>query len=384
MNDYLSELSLDGEEDYAFWESTKDLTAIQPESSALNAAQELIGLMHLINGLQGTRGNLFRIADINDRGCGPEWIGRIISPYHAQHRKYEMFRAILFHLRFWDYNVTHHLPLHALNPLVTFFFGEAHRLGLHMPPADFDYILYGHGEQTAVMCARLNELVKSIRNIENNSQVCEAVKRFRRASNDNFKSATKYLEAMFAVHSRLLVVRVDLAYRKYINAKQNYYHPAISIEQFLMHRRQLLESFQRNPIFEHLLGYMVKLEHGREKGFHCHCMFLFDGSDTRQDISIGALIGEFWTHHITQGSGLYYNCNLKPKYFYNGLGMVSYRDAEKRFGLDLAVKYMTKSDVIARLSLGNARIFTRGEMPVIPAVKRGRPRVYTRDMSLYV
>ena len=374
MNDYLPELSLDEEEDYAFFESTKDMTAIQPESSALNAAQELIALMHLINGLQGTRGNLFRIADLNDQWWGPEWIGRIISPYHARHRKYEMFHSILFHLRFWDHNVTHHLPLHAMNPLVTFFFSEAQRLGLQMPPDEFDYILYGHGEQTTMMCARLNELVKSIRNIENNSQVREAVKRFRRASNDNFKSATHYLEAMFAVHSRFLVVRVDLAYRKYINAQQNYYHPAVSIEQFLMHRQKLLESLQRNTIFENLLGYMVKLEHGRENGFHCHCLFMFDGSDVRKDITIGNSIGDFWMRDITQGSGLYHNCNLHPNYFYNGVGMVNHYDAEKRFGLDIAVKYMTKSDVIARLSLGNARIFTRGEMPIIPAVKLGRPR----------
>ena len=86
------------------------------------------------------------------------------------------------------------------------------------------------------------------------------------------------------------------------------------------------------------------------------------------------MIGEFWVNHITHGNGLFYNCNLSQNYFYNGVGMVHSADAEKRIGVDYAVKYMTKADAIMRLSLGNARIISRGVMPNIPDVKRGRPR----------
>ena len=372
MNIHLLNNTANSDAEYAFRQSTEDLTAEQPDHSALRAANEIISLMHLINDLQKTRGKLFRIADINDQGYGAEWVGRIISPYHARHENFRLYLDIPFHLKSWHQNVTYHLPLHALNPLVTFFFDEAQRLGLHMPPIEFEHILYGQGEQTTMMCARLNELVKSIRQIEQNIQVGEAVKKFIRASNDNYSSATQYIESLFAVHARLLVVRVDLAYRKYANFQQ---HPVASIDQFLMHRRQLLESLQRNPIFEHLLGYVVKLEHGRKKGFHCHCLFLFDVSKVREDISRATMIGKFWENHITKDSGLHFNCNLDPNYFYNGLGMVNYDDAEKRFGLDLAIKYMTKPDGIARLSLGNARIFSRGEMPVVPDIRLGRPRI---------
>ena len=375
MNSYLQNSTHNSDAEYAFRQSTEDLTAMQPDYNALRAANETISLMHLIGDLQKTRGQLFRIADINDQGYGAEWVGKIISPYHAPHKNFRMFCEILFHLESWHQNVTYHLPFHALNPLVKFFYSEAQRLGLQMPPVEFEYILYGQGDQTTMMCARLNELVKSIRQIEQNSQVSEAVKKFIRASNDNYSSATRYIESLFAVHARLLVVRVDLSYLKYTNIQQQHYHPAVSIEQFLMHRRQLLESIQRNPIFGHLLGYVIKLEHGREKGFHCHCLFLFDGSKVREDISRATMIGDFWKNHITKGSGLHFNCNLEPKYYYNGLGMVNYDDVEKRFGLDLAIKYMTKPDGIARLSLGNARIFSRGEMPDVPEVPLGRPRM---------
>jgi hypothetical protein len=86
------------------------------------------------------------------------------------------------------------------------------------------------------------------------------------------------------------------------------------------------------------------------------------------------MIGGYWVNEITDNKGLFYNCNLYPHYFYDGLGMVDRDDTKKLTGIEYAVKYMTKPDAIVRLSLGNTRIFTRGVMPEIPDVRLGRPR----------
>lgn len=60
---------------------------------------------------------------------------------------------------------------------------------------------------------------------------------------------------------------------------------------------------------------------------------MFDGSDARQGISHGTMIGKFWIDVITQGDGVFHNCNQRSSYFYNGVGMVHHNDAENELAL---------------------------------------------------
>jgi hypothetical protein len=370
------EHNYDQDAEIALMQSTQNLTAVQPKHAAFGVVQHLISLMHLIKNLQQSSGELFKISDINDQRVSPEWIGRIICRYPHDHKNALLFNSIIEHLNYWNEYMKGEFPMHQFNPYFYYFFNEAQRFGLHFSPGEFEYIFYGCDERSVALCANLNAFVNSLRKIGENTVVAAEMKKFRRASDDNYRSGTKYVETTFNKHSRLMVVRVDLAYQKYpvSDPFQGYEHYMTSADEFLMHRNKLLESLQRHPIFEHLKGYMIKLEHGREKGFHLHCMFMFDGSKIREGISRGQMIGEYWVNEITHGTGLFYNCNLNPNYFYNGVGMVEHDDLEKRIGIDYAVKYMTKPDAIVRLSLGNTRIFTKGVTPALPEVKLGRPR----------
>jgi hypothetical protein len=375
-----NEHDYDQDAEAALIQSTHDLTALKQRYTAFGVAQHLISLMHLISSLQYSTGDLFKVSDINDESVSPEWTGRIICTYPADHKNKLLYNSLLDHLTFWSQSVVDEFPMHEFNPYFRYFLNEANQCGFCFSPFDdFDFIFYRCEERTDWMCAKLNKFVNSIRKIGENIVVAAEMKKFQRASDDNYRSGMNYVETLFDKYSRLMVVRVDLAYRKHhlvSDPLQEYVpeHYVTSEDEFLMHRQKLLEGLQRHPIFEHLRGYMIKLEHGREKGFHCHCLFMFNGSKVRQGISLGQMIGGYWVNEITDNKGLFYNCNLYPHYFYDGLGMVDRDDTKKLTGIEYAVKYMTKPDAIVRLSLGNTRIFTRGVMPEIPDVRLGRPR----------
>ena len=128
-----------------------------------------------------------------------------------------------------------------------------------------------------------------------------------------------------------------------------------------------------------MVGYVWKLEYGREKGHHYHMMFFLDGAKVRQDIVIAKLIGEYWNNVITQGKGVYYNCNgNKARYRHCGVGMIHYSEAEKLRSLkEMAAIYLTKADrYVSACMPGNNRTFGKGNSPKVGERSVGRPREY--------
>ena len=194
--------------------------------------------------------------------------------------------------------------------------------------------------------------------------------RNRRNSQANCQSLHKLIDGLFKRHSRLMVLRVDLAYTEFDT-------PYIDYETARYHREQLCYAFSHNPLFDDLLGYTWKLEWQPKKGFHYHFMFFFDGHQCRDDVNRSRLIGELWARSITGGQGLYYNCNLDAdqRYRYNAMGLVDYYDFEKQRGLDNLAKYLTKIDEYAAM-LVEGRTFQTSQMPTPPSGPRlGRPRL---------
>jgi hypothetical protein len=126
-----------------------------------------------------------------------------------------------------------------------------------------------------------------------------------------------------------------------------------------------------------MVGYCWKLEYGGEKGFHYHMIFFYDGSKVQQDTNIARMIGEYWMNVITQGKGLYYNCNAdKGKYERCGIGTINHYDTELIENLKLAAQYLAKPDDYLRDNASNIevdRTFGRGVMRE-KTENRGRPR----------
>lgn len=188
-----------------------------------------------------------------------------------------------------------------------------------------------------------------------------------RNSQNNYKRFWTLLDALFANHSRLQIVRVDCEYTLEDT-------PNISYDTASHHREQLFHQVRSQ--FPDLVGYLWKLEWGPKTGFHYHCIFFFDGHKVRKDVILGEQIGTLWARQITGAQGRYFNCNrnAQNRYQHNALGECNYNDKEKRKGLELLAKYLTKVDEQVVMTTPG-RVFQTSKAPAIPEGPRpGRPR----------
>lgn len=200
------------------------------------------------------------------------------------------------------------------------------------------------------------------------------LRNYQRAASKNLAGTLAYVDNLFKNHSRLLVIRVDLSYQEVIVKSKK-----ISADMTRLHRKRLFKRVQSHPLFKHCLGYIWKLEYGQRKGFHYHTCFFFDGSKVRKDVTLARCIGEYWKRDITDGIGIYFNCNaITSTYAQLGIGDIHYTDQEKRSTLQKVITYITKVDTAVRFSLPQgARTFGRSEYNLSNRKKRGRPRNIT-------
>lgn len=220
-------------------------------------------------------------------------------------------------------------------------------------------------EDARTLVQRLNECVDGIRQEGKSKSFKAQHNSYQRSSNKNYKELTGYVDSLFERHSRLLVLRVDLSY-----SKENSKTTQVQAKR---DRERLFENARSNKLFNDMVGYIWKLEHGPEKGFHYHMMFFFDGSKVREDVTLARRVGEYWADVVTKGRGLYFNCNrVKFAYKSCGIGMVDHGDAELRKGLKRAVIYLTKTDLYMKLQT-EGRGMGKGNRPG-PKGPSGRPR----------
>ncbi|MDN3234319.1 inovirus-type Gp2 protein [Pseudomonas sp. WAC2] len=115
------------------------------------------------------------------------------------------------------------------------------------------------------LMSHLNKCVDKIRQESKSKQFQSKLNSYRRSSNKNHKELTKYIDALFERYSKLLVLRIDLSYSKE-NSKTTQAEAARD-------REHLFENARSNKLFADMVGWIWKLEHGPEKGFHYHMMF---------------------------------------------------------------------------------------------------------------
>ena len=264
-----------------------------------------------------------------------------------------------------------YFPCHVVNPYVEVFFRCVDRVDeLHSLRVWRD-LRNGAAEAFSV---RMNDLVEFVR-LELASDAFKAVlKRSRKASVKRVNSLEGYIDALFAKHSRMLVVRVDLSYQSgFVSGREDFYGDVSKVK---VHWAKMQKDLHKGIPVDGLLGFACKLEYGQLKGFHFHLLLFYNGSNHRQDGVLARMVGEYWRDSITAGSGRYFNCNaVKDKYKYLGIGMISFNQLDRVSALKNRVaSYLTKVDYWVRLSADSGRSFFRGNMPKLKTMKRGRPR----------
>lgn len=222
---------------------------------------------------------------------------------------------------------------------------------------------------------RLNKVVDEIRGKLKCDSLKSAYKNHQRGATEARKVLTKLVGDVFRKYAKVLVVRLDLSYKKTSKRpldQQNLNHSDVG-----RNLRKLLKNLKEKLFKVNLITYAWKLEYGPLRGYHYHVFFFFDGSKCRQDIDMANQIGEHWASVITQGGGSYFNCNaIQHKYPSPGIGMIDHRDWWKIDNLkNKALEYLIKVDYYIRpIADRKIRTFGTGAMLKSRTSKRGRPR----------
>lgn len=83
----------------------------------------------------------------------------------------------------------------------------------------------------------------------------------------------------------------------------------VNIQTFNDDMRVLRRRLQnQDTIFKGLIEYAWALEQGEEKGYHCHLLLVYKGSERRNAYWLANQVGKLWLR-ITKDQGSYFNCH---------------------------------------------------------------------------
>ena len=265
-----------------------------------------------------------------------------------------------------------HYPMHVFNPYVEEFIRQATAFNA----IEIAVVITAlRGDEITTCVKELNDFVDSIRQAGNSPEFKKKIADFSRLANKNYRSTNELINAHFKLCSRILVMRFDVGYKKDAGWPGPTKDP-VTYAETKKHREELLKYLKKMPANDAFIASVCKMEYGLDKKWHYHCLLLVDSARLRGDVTIARLIGEYWSTTITQGRGLYWNCNAnKDSYKCCGIGEVRHDDVEMREGLRKAVLYMTKPDYYVKLLVsGDDRTFWKTNTPKPKTEKRGRPR----------
>ena len=229
-----------------------------------------------------------------------------------------------------------------------------------------------------------NTLVAKLRERCLSGQTKERVRRRRSEADALAEEYANYADALRGKARRLVVLRIDLEYRKECRDQMSVIEALADLDHFFNNQRN-------NSLFKGKLGFIAKLEYGALKALHFHLILFFDGAiqDGRIDVHMAKKIGQYWVKVITKGRGRYWNINAnKQEYMQKGIlgiGLIhddEYGDALFKNLKHRIIRYMCKSTQFVRAKLpeelpssgrSKHRGIRRGNYPKVPKRKPGRP-----------
>ncbi|MGN2250317.1 hypothetical protein ACFWZ1_09605 [Frateuria sp. GZRe14] len=226
----------------------------------------------------------------------------------------------------------------------------------------------------------LTHVVKVIRRVGCSPKVISRIQRLTRQRSDNLEECCKYVLAILRVHARPLVLRVDL----YVEAEAKEAAKEGKIKRAL---RKLARNLGEDRIVPDVLGYIIKLENGYDRGIHLHVMVILDGDKHFQSYKLAEQLRMYWIHECV-GSPQFasgFNCYLrKDEYPFNCIGHVHYLDGNALRGVLEALKYVTKTDMEFLLPKSLGKSLRKGQVPPVPldGKRRGAPRKNGDDVAL--
>lgn len=179
----------------------------------------------------------------------------------------------------------------------------------------------------------------------------------------NQRSLREYLQKLTHHYAKLLFIRIDLS----IELKHQH---AVDIEQFNAYLRTFINRVQnQDTCFKSLQGYAWALEHGEQKGYHCHLLLIYDGHKHQKDFGMAIQVGQCWSE-ITANQGYYFISN-SPEYKEQllrkgrlGIGMIHRSRPEQIQNAINAAMYLVnpeKDNQHLRARIKDMRSFGKGQ-----------------------
>lgn len=230
--------------------------------------------------------------------------------------------------------------------------GLERRLDGPICPNELGTAYLDHHHSMNVLTARIRQLTRELR--------------YRRKSGDRSvearkqeKEITGYTDALMSLYSRTTIVRVNLYYRSEAQAR-------LRVEHVFDDLQQLVTAHKRNPIFEHLIGYIYSVEQGDRndgQGYHIHAAYFFNGNIVCRDVCKATRIGKLW-EEITRRQGYAHSCNHDKEQYGDklGIGQIHREDQSKRPNTHEAMRYLVKDDQHLRLKPAGARCLRKGTL----------------------
>jgi len=255
-------------------------------------------------------------------------------------------------------------PLHTFNPYFQMLDRNTSEIGQWKLPEEGNLLN---------RVERYNEAVRRIRQEGNAKDFRHWLQSHKRRSQDNLASVCEYFRDMFAVYSKILVLRIELDFLEQWRLPGT--EDCVTYAEVREYRERFLRDLRRTlPV--HYVGYVWKLEYSVLSGFHVHVMILLDGQKARQDVVYAGIIGDHWSNVVTAGKGFSFNCNRdKRAYKRLGIGLVCHNDWVMRGNMEYAASYLIKPDMYIELVMPDGgRTFGKGNAPVQLDNRLGRPR----------
>lgn len=212
--------------------------------------------------------------------------------------------------------------------------------------------------------------------------VKNVIRKREEKAKQNLKSCRKAINQCFAKFSKLLVIRVDFAFKPPLenltpycpDELQHPFHSENALQSLKELIAQLLRNRRHNKILNQIKGYILKFEHGLKKGFHVHALFFMDGNLHQNDGYFAHEITKYWKK-LTNDQGCTYNCHMaKDKYKTLCIGMIDHTDTAKQKALDDCVQYFCKKEQYLMFNKLNSVRTIQISQPPQRRSNAGRPR----------
>ena len=243
------------------------------------------------------------------------------------------------------------------SPYVELFYQTVLTIGY--PDDDYSYPINALWMGSMTKADFGNQLITTLRARMSSAEFKKKLKEQYENSFRQFNSSVNYVSHLLSRHSKLLHIRIDLAYDR-IQIESGEEGLSFLMDSFTRFRKLIS---RKDGCFKDLTGYIAHVEYGRLKGHHIHMSLFYNGHKRRQDEHIAHQVREAWMK-ITAGIGLFQSTNLDRHIpVCNAIGMIMRGDKEKFNCLVYVIWYQVKEDQNLTFKYTKKqRLYFRGEI----------------------